>query len=66
MQVELEDNALDVHEMSEELKQAHTHQFDRYYEEFATHYLRKRDDGKDAEETGETGETAEAAGTGEA
>lgn len=66
VQVELEDNALDVHEMSEELKQAHTHQFDRYYEEFAAHYLRKRDDGKDAEETGEAGETAEAAGTGEA
>ena len=43
VQVELEDNALDVHEMSETLKQEHTHQFDLYYEEFAERYLKKKD-----------------------
>ena len=42
VQVELLDNALDVHEMSETLKQQHTHQFDLYYEEFAKRYLPKK------------------------
>ena len=41
VQVELEDNALAVHQMGESLKQAHTHQFERYYEEFAQKYLRR-------------------------
>ena len=43
VQVELEDNALDVHEMSENMKQEHAHQFDMYYEEFAGRYLKKKD-----------------------
>ena len=43
VQVELEDNALDVHEMSETMKQEHVHQFDLYYEEFADRYLKKKD-----------------------
>ena len=47
VQVELEDNALDVHEMSGVLKQEHAHQFDLYYEEFAERYLRKKDREKD-------------------
>ena len=50
VQVELEDNALDVHEMSDALKQAHVHQFDRYYEEYAERYLKRKDDKKASEE----------------
>lgn len=44
VQVELEDNALDVHEMSDNLKHEHTHQFDQYYGEYAGRYLKKKDD----------------------
>lgn len=47
VQVELEDNALDVHELSEVLKEQNTHQFDMYYEEYAERYLKKRDRDKD-------------------
>ena len=47
VQVELEDNALDVHEMSEEMKQENMHQFDMYYEEYAGRYLKKKDREKD-------------------
>ena len=47
VQVELEDNALDVHEMSEEMKQENMHQFDMYYEEYASRYLKKKDREKD-------------------
>ena len=47
VQVELEDNALDVHEMSEEMKQENMHQFDMYYEEYAGRYLKKKDRDKD-------------------
>ena len=47
VQVELEDNALDVHEMSEEMKQENMHQFDMYYEEYAARYLKKKDREKD-------------------
>ena len=47
VQVELEDNALDVHEMSEEMKQENMHQFDMYYEEYASRYLKKKDRDKD-------------------
>ena len=43
VQVELEDNALDVHEMSGAMKQEHVHQFDLYYNEFADRYLKRRD-----------------------
>ena len=43
VQVELEDNALDVHEMSEAMKQAHTHEFDMYFEEFSNRYLKKKE-----------------------
>ena len=43
VQVELEDNNLDVHEMSETLKEENTHQFDLYYEEFSERYLKKKD-----------------------
>ena len=47
VQVELEDNALDVHEMSEEMKQENIHQFDMYYEEYASRYLKRKDREKD-------------------
>lgn len=43
VQVDLEDNSLDVHEMSEGMKQEHTHQFDIYFEEFSERYLQKKD-----------------------
>ena len=43
VQVDLEDNNLDVHEMSEALKQEHTHQFDEYYEQFESKYLKKKE-----------------------
>ena len=49
VQVELEDNALDVHEMSDNLKQEHTHQFDRYFEEYADRYLKKKDEKEEKE-----------------
>ena len=41
---ELEDNALDVHEMSDALKQEHVHHFEQYYEEFQTKYIRKKEE----------------------
>ena len=41
--VELVDNALDVHEMSEAMHQEHVHHFEEYYAEFATEYLKKKD-----------------------
>ena len=47
VQVELEDNALDVHEMSEEMKQENMHQFDMYYEKYASRYLKRKDREKD-------------------
>ena len=50
VQVELEDNALDVHEMSETLKQEHAHLFDTYFEEYAKQYLKKKDWMEDTEE----------------
>ena len=50
VQVELEDNALDVHEMSDNLKEAHTHQFDVYYAEFAGRYLKRKDEKEEREE----------------
>ena len=43
VQVDLEDNSLDVHEMSEVMKQEHIHQFDIYFEEFSERYLQKKD-----------------------
>ena len=47
VQVELEDNALDVHEMSGALKQAHVHQFDLYYSEYEQRYLPKKEKEKE-------------------
>ena len=45
VQVELDDNALDVHEMSDTLQHQHTHQFDMYFEEYSNRYnIRKKDD----------------------
>ena len=44
VQIELEDNALDVHEMSEALKQEHTHQFDFFFEEYSERYLKKKEE----------------------
>ena len=41
--VELADNALDVHEMSETLHQNHPHHFEEYYSEYAGIYLKKKD-----------------------
>ncbi|MBO7662201.1 MAG: Na/Pi cotransporter family protein [Clostridia bacterium] len=42
--VELKDNALDVHELSDQIKQDHPHHFEEYYEAFQTKYLRKKDE----------------------
>ena len=39
--VELLDNALDIHEMSETIREQHPHQYEEYYEEYAAQYLRK-------------------------
>ena len=47
VQVELEDNALDVHELSGALKEQNAHQFDLYYGEYAERYLKKKDREKD-------------------
>ncbi len=44
VQVELDDNALDVHEMSEALHEEHTHQFDLYYDEYSRRYLKKKEE----------------------
>ena len=41
--VELMDNALDVHEMSEAMHQEHVHHFEEYYAGFAADYLTKKD-----------------------
>ena len=41
--VELADNALDVHAMSEMLQHEHQHHFDEYYEEYAAIFLKKAD-----------------------
>ena len=50
VQIELEDNALDVHEMSENLKQEHTHKFDTYFAEYEERYLKKKDEQKASED----------------
>ena len=50
VQAELDDNALDVHEMSETLQHEHTHQFDMYYEEYSKRYNIKKKDDKDEQE----------------
>ncbi len=42
--VDLMDNSLDVHEMSESLKQDQKHHFDEYYQEYADRYLSKKKD----------------------
>ena len=41
--VELADNAMDVHEMSDLLQTEHQHHFTEYFEEYAAHYLKKID-----------------------
>ena len=41
--VELTDNALDVHELSEAMHQDHPHHFEEYYDEYAARYLKKKD-----------------------
>ncbi len=41
--VELTDNALDVHELSESMHQDHPHHFEEYYAEYAGLYLKKKD-----------------------
>ncbi len=41
--VELADNALDVHEMSDVLRREHQHHYSEYIEEYQTRYLRKKD-----------------------
>ena len=45
--VELQEDALDVHEMSETLKQEHVHHFEEYFEEFESRYLRKKEEATD-------------------
>ena len=42
--VELKDNALDVHEMSEILHQEQQHHYEEYYQEYQTRYLKKKDE----------------------
>ena len=41
--VELTDNALDLHEMSDLLQQQHQHNFSEYFDEYALRYLKKSD-----------------------
>ena len=41
---ELEDNAMDVHEMSDAIKQAHVHHFEEYFNEFQLKYLKKHEE----------------------
>ena len=41
---ELEDNALDVHELSDAIKQEHVHHFEEYFNEFQSKYLKKKDE----------------------
>lgn len=41
---ELEDNAMDVHEMSDAIKQEHVHNFEEYFNEFQTKYLRRNEE----------------------
>ena len=41
--VELTDNAMDVHEMSDLLQQEHQHHFEDYFNEYAMQYLKKAD-----------------------
>lgn len=48
VQVELDDNALDVHEMSEALHEEHTHQFDLYFDEYSKRYLLKKKEEQEA------------------
>ena len=45
---ELEDNAMDVHEMSDAIKQEHVHHFEEYFNEFQLKYLKKKDEGLEA------------------
>ncbi len=42
--VELQEDALDVHEMSGIIKQDHPHHFEEYYNEYALRYIRKKDE----------------------
>ena len=46
--VDLLDNSLDVHELSESIQQDESRHFDEYYEEYAAIYLNKKDDFKDS------------------
>ena len=39
--VELTDNAMDVHAMSDLLQHEHQHHYDLYYEEYADYFLKK-------------------------
>ena len=41
---ELEDNAMDVHEMSDAIKQEHVHHFEEYFNEFQLKYLKKKEE----------------------
>ena len=41
--VELVDNALDVHEMSEVMHQEHPHHFEEYFNTFSAKYIKKKD-----------------------
>lgn len=42
--IELLSNALDVHELSESIREGHPHQYDEYYEEYRQKYLKKKDE----------------------
>ena len=41
---ELEDNAMDVHEMGDAIKLEHAHHFEEYFNEFQMQYLKKREE----------------------
>ena len=41
--IELTDNAMDVHQMSDLLQQEHQHHFEEYFDEYAALYLKKAD-----------------------
>ena len=42
--VELMSNALDVHELSEEMHENHTRQYEEYYRDYSQKYLKKKDE----------------------
>ena len=41
--VELMSNALDVHELTESIREQHPHQYEEFYDEYLRKYMKKKD-----------------------